>query len=460
MRLRLPAHPAVALGLVGLAAVLAESVGAWGPATVAPAPRMALFLVAGCLIAAVALASDPAWSFSGAIAASMFSGRWADIGLPLPLDRLLIALGIVGLLLRMPIARVRVRLTFVQVALGAAALFAVVSAYISGSLTDKHGLFALLDRYGLVPFVAFLAAPYVFDTARRRAILLGVLVACGAYLGVTALAEVTRAHALVWPSYILDSSVGIHVGRARGPFVEAGAMGLALWGCGVAAVMQAAAPRRPWMRPAGFVVGALCVLGVLFTLTRAIWLGAAISAALTLVFARELRRFIVPALLCAVLLVVGALAVVPGLASEVNTREQTHSSVWDRLNSNSAALRMMEARPLTGFGWNSFEAKSLPYYQMAFGYPLTSVGQVHSVFLSNAAELGVIGTFLWLVALVAAVGGALARPPPPELRPWRIGLLAIAVMWFVTANFAPLANVFPNLLLWTWAGVLWARQEA
>jgi len=47
------------------------------------------------------------------------------------------------------------------------------------------------------------------------------------------------------------------------------------------------------------------------------------------------------------------------------------------------------------------------------------------------------------------------RPPPPGMRAWRTGLLAITLMWLVVANFAPLANVFPNLLLWTWAGVLW-----
>lgn len=460
MRIRLAAHPAVALALLGLAGIVAESLGAWGPAGVAPSPKIAGVLVIACLVGAIGLANDPVWSFSGALAASMFSGRWATLGIPLPLDRLLFALGVASLIVRLPVQRPHLRLSFVQLAIGAAALFAIISAYVSGTLTQQEGMFALLDKYGLVPFLSFLLAPMVFDTPERRAVLLGVLTVCGAYLGVTALAEVTRTRWLVWPSYILDPHIGITANRARGPFVESGAMGLALWGCGVAAltalVARVGASAR-W-RAAALIVAALCVMGVLFTLTRAIWVGAAASGLLTLFLARELRRFIVPAIVACTLLVAGALVTVPGLQEQVQTRRQQQSSVWDRLNSNAAAIRMLEAKPLTGFGWARFKETSTPYYRLAFTYPLTSVGEVHNVFLSNVAELGVFGTFFWLVALVGAVGVPLVRPPPPGLRAWRTGLLAIAIMWVVTANFAPLASVFPNLLLWTWAGVLWTRD--
>ena len=458
MSLRLPAHPAIALGLLALTGLLAESVVAWGPQALVFSPRVAAFAVVGAIVVVVALANDPAWSFSAGLAASMFSGRWAELGVPLPVDRMLFAVGVAGLLLRVPIQRPALpRVRFVHVVIVAAAAFAVVSAHVSGSLSDSAGSFALLDRFGLVPFLSFLLAPVVFDTPQRRAILLGVLAACGAYLGVTAVAEGIGARALVWPRYILDPNVGIHPDRARGPFVEAGEFGLALWSCAVVAFIHAARPVRPWLRRAGTLVAALCVVGVVFTLTRAVWVAAAASAVLTLLAARELRRFVIPAVIGCALLVAGVLATVPDLSHKIHEREQTQSSVWDRLNSNAAAVRMLEAKPLAGFGWNRFRQDSPPYYRMAATYPLTSVGVVHNVYLSNLAELGLVGATLWFVALVVAVGAPLVRPPPPELRLWRVGLLAIAVMWLVTANFAPLAAVFPNLLLWTWAGVLWAR---
>ena len=59
-----------------------------------------------------------------------------------------------------------------------------------------------------------------------------------------------------------------------------------------------------------------------------------------------------------------------------------------------------------------------------------------------------------MAALAVGVGGALFRRGPPELRPWRIGLFAIAVQWFVVANFVPLNYAFPNALMWLWAGVV------
>jgi O-antigen ligase len=198
------------------------------------------------------------------------------------------------------------------------------------------------------------------------------------------------------------------------------------------------------------------VLGVFLTLTRTVWLGAIIATIVTLGLTPRLRRYLVPAAVAGALLVYGAMLALPDIAEQARSREATQSSVWDRQNSNAAALRMLEAKPLVGFGWDRFEEESLPYYRQAFEHPLSEVGQVHNVYLSNLAELGLIGTSLWLLALLVGVGGALARRPPPSLRAWRVGLVAIATMWVIAAGLDPLPYVFPNLLLWTWAGVLWA----
>jgi O-antigen ligase len=118
---------------------------------------------------------------------------------------------------------------------------------------------------------------------------------------------------------------------------------------------------------------------------------------------------------------------------------------------------MLDARPVVGFGWYRYGQASQPFYEQAATYPLTTVAEVHNVFLGYAAELGLIGTSLWLLALVFAVVIPLVGRAPPALEPWRIGLIAIAVNWFVVANFTPLGYAFPNHLLWLWAGIVWAR---
>jgi O-antigen ligase len=79
---------------------------------------------------------------------------------------------------------------------------------------------------------------------------------------------------------------------------------------------------------------------------------------------------------------------------------------------------------------------------------------LHDSYLSNAVELGLVGVVLWLGSLFWGVGGAIFNRGSPELRPWKLGLIAIAVFFAVLAFFDPLQANFTELLLWVWAGML------
>lgn len=458
MNATLPSNPFPALGVLGLGLVVVVALAA---AAAGVGPQLDVTLVVfGALAGAAAIAAvcaDPAWAISAGVAASMFSGRWDDLGSPLPLDRALFLVGIAALVLRLPLQWPRMpQIRAVHVAIALASAFAIGSAAAAGTLTEPLSQFELLDRHGLIPFAAFLVAPVVFRTSAQRMILLWCLAATGLYLSVTALFEALGWASVIFPAYIGDPSIGYHFGRARGPFVEAGALGLALWGCGVATVVLAVSERRPLVRLPLYAIVVLCSFGLLLTETRAVWLAAVVSVAVVMVVTRDLRRFLVPVGLVAALGVVAALAVVPGLATDVQERRGDQGPVWDRLNSNAAAVRMLEARPLAGFGWGRFEAESEDFYRLSADYPIRAVADVHNVVLSNLAEIGLIGTTLWIAALLLAVGGAAVTRGPPEMRPWQIGMIAIGVNWAVTASFTPLSYVFPNLLLWTWAGVVFA----
>jgi O-antigen ligase len=116
---------------------------------------------------------------------------------------------------------------------------------------------------------------------------------------------------------------------------------------------------------------------------------------------------------------------------------------------------MVEERPLTGFGWHRFNEASSSFVQQADDIPLTDEGEIlHNVYVSNAVELGLLGAGVWLAALVACIGAPIVSRAPPELGAWRAGLIAIATLWAVVAMFSPLVRVFPNLILWSWAGVV------
>jgi O-antigen ligase len=416
---------------------------------------MAAVGLAGCVALGVAiLVVDPAWILSIGLALSIFSGDWSYIHIPVPLDRLVLFVGLAAVLVRpLFVADApRIQIRRIHWVLGAIALYGFGSAAWSGTLTEHTPLFALLDRLGIVPFLLYLVAPAAFPTERQRRTLLVTLVVVGAYLGVTAFFEMIGPHSLVFPSYINDPAVGIHDGRARGPFLEAGADGLAMFAGAVACVMIWPTVRRR-ARAVLVAIIFLCLLGIVLTLTRQVWVGAAVGAVLAMLVSHRLRRW-VPVVCAAVALIVGgALIAVPGLQAKLHGRATTQRSIWDRLNSDEAALRMAESRPLLGYGWGEFTNESSRFYHVAHSYPLTSVAEVHNVILSNAAELGLLVTVVWLGTLLVVMVAPLRRRGPPELEPWKVGLVAIAVSWFVQANFAPVSYAFDNYLPWLFAAI-------
>ena len=427
-------------------------------------PRNLLIALAAGATLWMVLNADPVWLISIGIALGVFNGNWAELGFGSTFvpDRLLIGAGLAALLLRIPPQakerpRIQTRTEYWLVA--AAAVYVTISAIVVGSIETNVAFFRLLDRFGLLPFFMFAVAPVAFRTRHQRNILLGTLIVTGAYLGVTTWADAIKLDSLVWPDYIQDPNVGITIGRGRGPFAAADANGLALLATAVAALIGLFRWRTGWLRAVCLGVALLAIAGTFLTLTRSVWVGTAAAGIVTMLSFRELRPFFVPAVAAAAAAVLLSLAVIPGLADRAEDRANDDRPVWDRRNSTAAAVRMLGDRPLLGFGWNQYTEKNTDYFVMHEDIPLT--GQrypLHNVYLSNAVELGVIGGTIWLVAVLACLGGAIVRRGPPELRPWRIALTALVVQWIAVSALAPFPYSFPNLLLWTLGGIVLGGQ--
>ncbi|MBV9213184.1 MAG: O-antigen ligase family protein [Actinobacteria bacterium] len=407
---------------------------------------------------------DPAWLVSGGIVLSMFAGHWDALGVntnPAP-HRVVLFAALIGVLLRVGPSRDRppLHLTRAHFVLLAAFAYAAVSAVISGTIGDRYSQSTLLDVFGGVPFALFIVAPVVFVTRRQRMILLGSLVGCGAYLCVTGVLEKLKLTALVFPSYIMNPSVGVHFGRVRGPFVDAGADGLALFMCTVAAAVAFVAWTRTWHRMVAAGVLVLAPLGLLATVTRGVWLAAIIGTVVTLATTHGLRRYLPAVAAAGFMAVLVAFALIPGLGRQAHDRQVDQTPVWERQNTTAAGLRMAADRPFIGFGWQRAYDRMEPYFRLDPNIPLVGgTAGLHDIYLQYLVELGVVGLGLWLLAALLTLGSALARRAPPEIWPWQVGLKAFTIAWLVVGLVSPAAFEFTTALLWTWAGIAYGRRD-
>lgn len=424
-----------------------------------------LLEVAGLAAAAYAAwCTHPAVLLCAGLSLSIFSGQWGQFGLPelVAPDRILIAAAIGTVIFRAPAVRDSPSVTSKPVhwLLAGTAAYLVGSALAAGTFFEKETMLRATDRVGIVPFLLFALAPVMFAARKHRTLLLQCLVGVGLYLSVTALFETTGPKALVIPHFISNPAIGIHADRARGPFLEAVGNGTALYICLVAAVIAAATWTVRWQRRVAIATVLLCAAGLLFTLTRSVWIGAIAATIVTLLVHPQLRRWLVPVVAGVALITAGTLIAVPGLANKASERRSQENTVWDRLNLDRAALNMAEARPLFGFGWGSFETEGINYFEQADTYPLSASNLlVHSAYFDHLAELGLVGTSLWALSTLFAVGLAFTRRGPPDLEHWRYGLLAIAIMYAVVAAFV-YPYMFGTIVLWVWAGIVYAAAPA
>jgi O-antigen ligase len=439
-----------------LAALIALAVGLAASDRAGPGDGFLAFaLIAVLLSGLVVLAAvDPAVTISVGLALSIFSGEFAHLGSPVGVDRVVLVAGIGRVLVReLRSDSPRLRTEGIHIALAVLTAWVVISAIWAATLASSGPFFSLLDNLGIIPFLLFWIAPAAFPSERERRILLGMLVLVGLYLGATAVLETVGPTGLVYPRYIMDPNVGIHFGRARGPFVEAAANGLAMLMCSTAATIAIVMWRQKWLP---LVCLGLCALGMVFTLTRQIWLAAVIGTLAVMVSRRELWRYVLPVCVLGAVAVGGVFAFVPGFSGRAQDRLDSQLPVWDRLNSNAAATRMAEAKPATGFGWATFPNHP-EFYLQAADRPLTVVPRPHNVFLAYGAEIGVLATLAWIGCVIVAFLQGIRRRGPPDLDIWRTGLIAVTCGWVVVANLTPMNYAFCHSVFWLWLGLTRSR---
>jgi len=309
----------------------------------------------------------------------------------------------------------------------------------------------------VVPFVLMHIAILVFrGRAERKHFEIFLLLTLG-YLAFTAIAFLGDARNLIFPRFILDESIGHHVGRARGPFLQAVANGVSLNMLGILALVLVQGRRKIVL-----LLWLLLPLAILATMTRAVWISFAVSTvALAIRLGdRCLRRACVAAAIAgfAALLVIGVSG--SSWTNALQDRTNERGPVEARMAVYEAGWAMFQEHPVTG--WTAGRMYEELARRME-GYRLRSY-YAHNTYLSLLVEFGLPGLLLYCFLLVGlfrlaragcgdgAKGGAVSN----LRRAWPI-LLGV---FLINACFVDMVYQFVNGLLFTVAGMLCASGEA
>ena len=366
----------------------------------------------------------------------------------------LLVVGVVGraLILKQEVLRLE-RATWPMIALTALALISLVGRTVG---EDTWGLLAA--KY-LFPFALFHLAKMIFtddrSVQRFEAFALIVL----AYLSFTAIVFLIGAHALVFPKFILDASLGYHAERARGPFLQPVPNGVSL---NMLALLVLHGYRRGSLRSTKTVVllGAVPI-AILATMTRAVWLSFVGSLLALLFLSRNLRmRLAFIAVLVVAVVALGVVMSATQLGGVLGDRLEERAPVEFREAVYAGGWQMFLEHPLLGWGFHQMPAE-LPKYVSEFH---DKVMYPHNTYLEILVENGLLGLSLyaWLMWELWRLGrGKISAGEShglldSEFRRWWPILLAV---YLVNAAVVVMSYQFVNGILFSVAGIVAAQRQ-
>lgn len=303
-------------------------------------------------------------------------------------------------------------------------LLGLVLAVLGSSVASEWRAFTV-DLVVYFLFAVFVSvcsvAAYASGGVDRVVRLLVVWVAGGAGAAVWALAR-------SWPVGLTPASTAILNGNTLGTTMAVTAV-IAL------ALLMSGAFRRPWVGGLGL---AAVIVGLIATLARAAWVGAAAGVVTLMLVGPHLRARAALAVACAILVGVGwaALPRSPVLDYEIRSTVSLHTN-RNRLALWRSALKIFADYPVLGTGYGTF-----PYVYPLYRLPDAldaNAPYAHNIFLNFAAETGALGLAAFVSLCAAGLVSAwrwLARSPPSSAaRAVSTAVLAALVTMLVNQFF-------------------------
>ncbi len=343
-----------------------------------------------------------------------------------------------------------------------------VSLLLSGfqSIADVSPHFRLTGGYYFPAIVLVLSYWAVNDEPQLKKIA-WFFFFFGLYLTITAWGEHLKLWSIVFPRYISNPKLGIHWGRARGPFLVSASLGITLVFCFFNNLYLA---RRisGYLKAVVYFVSIAMLPAIFFTQTRSVWLAMIICSLMWIVLAKGIRSraglFFT--------FVSAGIVIFAIFYSDILSRQRTKGGVTDpypvyaRIGLAKITMNIVKSHPIIGVGFGHFRDYAASYSQdptskyIRFGSQLME----HNNFLSILAETGIIGLSLYLLVLLRIFQHSkrLYYRIPPEADGW-VSRDLVILFWILLADYLTDAmfretsvDPFNNGLLFAFTGVILA----
>ena len=300
----------------------------------------------------------------------------------------------------------------------------------------------------LVPFAMFHVARAVFTTDTTVRQLEAFCLLTLAYLCFISIAFLLGQTQLIFPRFILDGAVDMHVDRARGPFLQAVANGVSINVLGLVAFDVYRRKRLPRIMACALFLGV--PTAILATMTRSVWFSFVLSfCAIAFVSkgARLRQCLLLVGMAVGIIVTVACANLVVGTASQ--ERFQDRDTLNFRLAVYELGWDMFREKPLLGWGQGEFarevEARMSDFRPNAYA--------AHNTFVDITVEHGAVGLSLYLWIAVSLFQLRKTSKWLPSIWPLCLGV------YFLNACCVVMNYQFVNALLFTFAGVMAAQRR-
>jgi O-antigen ligase len=205
----------------------------------------------------------------------------------------------------------------------------------------------------------------------------------------------------------------------------------------------------------------LAFFGVFFSFSRGAWLaGLVVLAGLFLLSPKVMVRLALIAVPIILLLSAGPLASALQWANQRLSSEQAENSALSRLPVYLASVRMLETRPIFGWGYENFNRYDWQFYgRVADLVNADKDHSSHNFYLTLLAEQGLVGFALFVIPvvwwLVMTVKAWTDLPSQGLISRRLLAVLWLFIIGFVLVNtFQSMRVVFSLGLLWVTLGLI------